>query len=314
MTKTAWPFTENATAPGKRATTVDEWGLLARQMVGDGVFASYLNELEVSADGTDMTTDVATGGAAVSGFAFRSTAIEALTHAAADPANDRIDRVVLRLDFATESIDLAVLTGTPAGSPTAPALTQTFGTTWEISLAQVLINAADSTIDPGDVTDERTLLERNATSNEALHVQDQKAAGTAGGSFTNGAWRTRDLNTAVTNTITGASLATNQVTLPAGTYRIRGSAPAYQVNTHQTRIQNITDGTTLIEGTLGYAAAATDANTVSLVGGAFTLAAQKVIELQHQCETSKATVGLGATGGVAFGTAVYGELLIEKVG
>ena len=42
-----------------------------------------------------------------------------------------------------------------------------------------------------------------------LHIQDQKPQGTYGGTFTAGAWRTRDLNTVLTNTITGASLAAN---------------------------------------------------------------------------------------------------------
>ena len=158
MTKTAWPFTATATAPGKRATSVDEWSQILRYAVASGVLDGELNGLEVSASGADMQTDVATGRAIVQGFGFQSTAVEALTHSAADGANDRIDRVILRLDFAAESVDLAVLEGTPAGSPTAPALTQTWGTTWEISLAQVLINAGDTSIDPGDVTDERELL------------------------------------------------------------------------------------------------------------------------------------------------------------
>lgn len=39
-----------------------------------------------------------------------------------------------------------------------------------------------------------------------LHVQDQKTSGTLGGTFTSGAWRTRDLNTELTNEITGGGL------------------------------------------------------------------------------------------------------------
>lgn len=51
-------------------------------------------------------------------------------------------------------------------------------------------------------------------------VQDQKSSGTAGGNATTNAWTTAVLNTSITNTITGASLASNKITLPAGTYLI----------------------------------------------------------------------------------------------
>jgi hypothetical protein len=39
------------------------------------------------------------------------------------------------------------------------------------------------------------------------------------------AWVTRLLETTVTNTISGASLASNKVTLPAGTYAVAANAP-----------------------------------------------------------------------------------------
>lgn len=51
-------------------------------------------------------------------------------------------------------------------------------------------------------------------------VQDQKSSGTAGGDAATSAWTTAVLNTSVTNTIDGASLASNKITLPAGTYLI----------------------------------------------------------------------------------------------
>lgn len=44
--------------------------------------------------------------------------------------------------------------------------------------------------------------------------------GVTGGSATIGAWTTRALNTTIVNTITGASLATNNITLPVGKYLV----------------------------------------------------------------------------------------------
>ena len=71
-----------------------------------------------------------------------------------------------------------------------------------------------------------------------LHIQDQKPQGTNGGTFTSGAWRTRDLNTVLTNTITGASLSANQITLPAGKYYVEAKSVATEVERHKVRFVN----------------------------------------------------------------------------
>ena len=79
-------------------------------------------------------------------------------------------------------------------------------------------------------------------------VEDQQADGTSGGTFTSGARQTRTLNTVVLNTITGASLLTNQVVLPPGTYEIEWSAPAYRVEDHTTYLRNVTDSVDVARG------------------------------------------------------------------
>jgi hypothetical protein len=96
--------------------------------------------LEVSA-GTGLAVDVEAGEAMVRGHYYTSDATEALALATADATNDRIDTVVLRLDPTANSIILAVKTGTPAGSPTAPALVQTDAAIFEQPLADVLVPA-----------------------------------------------------------------------------------------------------------------------------------------------------------------------------
>ena len=78
-----------------------------------------------------------------------------------------------------------------------------------------------------------------------LHVRDEKNPVVDGGSFTAGPWVTRDLNTIVTNSIAGASLTGNEITLPAGSYAVDAWAPAYMVRSHKLRLFN---GTVLIEG------------------------------------------------------------------
>ena len=146
-----------------------------------------------------------------------------------------------------------------------------------------------------------------------LHVVDEKAAGTDGGTFTSGAWRTRTLNTNRTQEGTFSSVASNQITLVEGTYRVRAHAPAHMVDNHKIRLQNITAGTTLFVGSAMYAAAAAAVDNHSHLAGQFTLTAISALELQHQCSTTRATDGFGVS--PDFGaTEVFAEVWIEKVG
>lgn len=149
-------------------------------------------------------------------------------------------------------------------------------------------------------------------SNPLLFVRDEKASGTAGGDFNTGAWRTRTLNTVVKNQITGASLAANQVTLPAGTYRAWGRAPAFAVDQHQTRLFNVTGAAAIILGSTMLARVAPLETNDSCVMQEFTLSVASAIELQHQCAVTNAADGFGFPG--SFGNAeVYAELWVEQV-
>jgi hypothetical protein len=132
-------------------------------------------------------------------------------------------------------------------------------------------------------------------------IRDEKAQNTAGGGFTSGAWQTRTLNTEVADTGGHASIGSNQITLASGTYRVFVSCPAYGVEGHQARLYNITDSSVVLLGTSEYAAQEqTISGTViyppqgrSIITGRFTLASTKVLEVQHRCNLTKVTNGLG---------------------
>jgi hypothetical protein len=140
---------------------------------------------------------------------------------------------------------------------------------------------------------------------------NSKASGTDDGTFTSGAWRTRDLNTTDFNNITSASLASNQITLPAGTYNVIGNAPAFKVNNHQSRWYNITDSAVVQLGQNAYVANGALNTTISPVNASFTIAASKVFELQHRCTTTVTSEGFGVNAG--WGTEVYSTVQITKV-
>ena len=129
------------------------------------------------------------------------------------------------------------------------------------------------------------------------NIDDQKANNTVGGTFTSGAWQTRDLNTELNTPLWGASLATNQITLPAGVYEISVKCPALRVNSHVCRVYNVIDAVFIIEGKQSYTdSAAFYAMTDSTIENErFELTATKVIRIEHQCQTTAASTGFGGT-------------------
>lgn len=152
-----------------------------------------------------------------------------------------------------------------------------------------------------------------------LNIIDQKAQNTNGGSFTSGAWRTRDLNTVRTNEIAGASLASNTITLPSGKYYVEWACPCSSDNNeirHQSRLFNTTDNALIILGsgchfdnTPGLGAVLS--TTYSFGQGQFTLAATKNVQLQHIISSTENTFGFGEPANLT--NEIYSQISIWKV-
>ena len=144
-----------------------------------------------------------------------------------------------------------------------------------------------------------------------LHVRDEKSSGTNGGTFTSGSFETRTLNTSMTNEISGASLSSNQIILPSGTYFIFAFAPCV-AGDHKLKLRNITDSSDTLIGTSERANSSTDVFSKSFVIGRFTISAQKTFELQHRTGTTQSTNGFGVP--VSFSVVeVYADAQIWKV-
>lgn len=144
-------------------------------------------------------------------------------------------------------------------------------------------------------------------------IEDRKPQGTGGGTFTSGAWRTRDLNTLVFNPNSLASLSNNRFTLPAGTYCIDWDAPAQRVNRHKTRLYNYTNSTVVAYGTSEYATVPVDGlGTTSRSCGTtvITITRSTAFIIQHYCGVSS-SVGFGEAS--SFGTEVYTRVRIKKI-
>lgn len=134
-------------------------------------------------------------------------------------------------------------------------------------------------------------------------ICDLKATTVDGGTFTSGAWRTRDLNTTIFDADGIVTLSSNEFTLGVGSYVIEFSAPAFGVSTHQARLFDVTAGATVASNT-GIAgngiSQAMISNTTSPTTNCAVGTARVTISsgtntyrLQHKCNSTRTTQGFG---------------------
>lgn len=147
----------------------------------------------------------------------------------------------------------------------------------------------DSGVSGANVDDALNAL---AGPEDYILIVDRKATNVDGGTFTSGAMRTRDLNTELSDAGGHASVSANQITLAAGTYRFNIIAPARSVLESIGRLQNITDATTIETST---SQRNSSPNSFIHIKGRFTIAAAKVLEVQHQCDSTQAGDGFGTS-------------------
>lgn len=138
------------------SVTEDTWRKFMRHMLGSqsGVIRGFPNEFAPSAAGAGMTVTVDTGECWSRGHYGQSTALKTLAISTAHATLARKDRIILRADFVNNRVEVDVLTGTAAASPTVPSLTQNTSI-WETSLGIVSVAAAATTISSGNVADDR---------------------------------------------------------------------------------------------------------------------------------------------------------------
>jgi hypothetical protein len=151
------------------------------------------------------------------------------------------------------------------------------------------------------------------------YFEDQRSTGTSGGSASSSNWTTRTINTTVFNNITGVSLSSNVVTLPAGTYMIEAFCPAFRTRQHKARLHNDTDNTLIAYGSSEHAPDNTGGNPPS--GGTssrvfvpeLVLATSKGIRLDHRVDTNPGGDALGRPLNISGITEVYTQLTVWKL-
>jgi hypothetical protein len=148
-----------------------------------------------------------------------------------------------------------------------------------------------------DGTSGKIIKDGGALGGDYILLRDEKTQNTAGGTFTSGAWRTRDINTVVSDVGGHCSLpGSNVIRLAAGTYRYRIAPTAEYVGRNKARLYDVTASAIVAngEGASVYSAVGAGVTTaISWLVGVFTIASQNDFRIEHQCETTNATNGFG---------------------
>lgn len=138
-----------------RAETSDLFRLLFSKLVSNGVLASPSDCFQVvAAEGLNVT--VRPGFGMINGAFAYDEAENTLTLEKAPAQYSRIDRIVLRCNYADRLCELVVKTGTVANNPVAPKIVQpTAGDYYELGLATVTVGANVTAVTQANITDTR---------------------------------------------------------------------------------------------------------------------------------------------------------------
>lgn len=129
--------------------------------------------------------------------------------------------------------------------------------------------------------------------------EEQYSAATSAGTFTQGSFVKRTINTALKNDL-GIGFSSNAFTPPAGSYYVEWGAPAYRVANHKSRFRNTTDSVS-VNAAPSTAAMDTAGGPVTWSNGRgfFTTDGTKTYQVEHRCSSTGTTNGLGF--GLGFG-------------
>jgi hypothetical protein len=151
----------------------------------------------------------------------------------------------------------------------------------------------------------------NPTAPATAIFNETQASGTAGGAAVTGSFQKRVLNTTVVNNITGCSIASSVITLPAGTFVITANSPHFVPQFAKIILRNTTASTNAIIGMSCYSNVG-DAVTVALLTGTVTTTAATTFELQYQVTGSTVGQSLGVQS--SFGVSeIYATIQITMV-
>ncbi|PKN98011.1 MAG: hypothetical protein CVU42_13900 [Chloroflexi bacterium HGW-Chloroflexi-4] len=172
MTEKSLFWTTGGSGDGASTYTRADWSK-ALKIAGacrsfEGVAPNFLNELVGSVPSAN-TARIGTGGALVDGKPYENSApVDVTIPSAVGAGNTRIDRIVLRANWTAQTVRITRIPGSDAVSPTAPVITQTSETTYDIMLYQALVTTAGVVT----LTDERVMADLAAGDVSSTMIAD----------------------------------------------------------------------------------------------------------------------------------------------
>ena len=140
----------NSEAGDIREYPANDFAEYFAQFLSNGVYATD-NTMGLKVSINSLQVSVGVGYAFLRGRLYKNDAVKTYTLDAADNIQDRIDRIVIKLDIINRTILMGLKKGTISSTPTAPALIDD-ASVLEIPLAQIRVKAKATV---GIVTDER---------------------------------------------------------------------------------------------------------------------------------------------------------------
>lgn len=122
-------------------------------LIANGVLYGTLNGLQVVVS-SGMNILIRSGVGFLKGYLFKNTTDLTMAVTTASPSLNRIDRVVVQLDKTNRTIAIVIKTGTPAVTPSAPAIVQT-ETVFEIGLCTINVNIGVAALQASNIVDTR---------------------------------------------------------------------------------------------------------------------------------------------------------------
>lgn len=123
------------------------------KFITNGVFPNPATNLQVIAN-NNMTVTLKKGAAWINGYMYENTEDLILNVSTSDGIQNRIDRLVIRLDTAGRAITAKIKKGTLETSPTAPAL-QRDADGYELGIADIYVGKGVAMITQANITDLR---------------------------------------------------------------------------------------------------------------------------------------------------------------
>lgn len=138
-----------------RAENSELFRLLFANLISNGVLASPGDCFQVLA-GDGLSVNRQPGFGLVKGAFAYDAAVNTLALETAPTQYSRIDRYILRVNYASRCVEELIRTGTPAANPVAPALIRpTSGDYYELALADITVTANATVISQANIRDTR---------------------------------------------------------------------------------------------------------------------------------------------------------------